>query len=108
MKYLAEMTFAEIQEIAKDAIAILPIGAIEAHGPHLPLLTDVIIARGMAVEGARALEARGFREVVVAPPVQLTPAPFAAAFPGTLSLAAETASSIVTDAVLGLKRAGFS
>ena len=48
MKYLAEMTFAEVGAVAKDAAAILPVGAIEAHGPHLPLLTDVIIARGMA------------------------------------------------------------
>ncbi len=77
MKYLAEMTFVEVQGLGPEALAILPIGAIEAHGPHLPLLTDVIIARGMAASAARALQARGFAEVVVAPPLQITPAAFA-------------------------------
>ena len=82
MKYLAEMTFVEVQEMGKDALAILPIGAIEAHGPHLPLMTDVIIARAMAASGARALEARGFSPIVIAPLLQWTSAGFAQGFPG--------------------------
>ena len=32
---------------ADGAIAVLPLGAIEAHGPHLPLGTDGIIAEGI-------------------------------------------------------------
>jgi creatinine amidohydrolase len=108
MKYLAEMTFVEVQEAAKDGIAILPVGAIEAHGPHLPLLTDVIIARGMSVAGARALVARGFPHVVVAPPLQFTTAGFAAGFPGTLSLRPETVTAVLVDALGSLHRAGFS
>jgi creatinine amidohydrolase len=107
MKYLAEMTFVEVQEAAKDGVAILPVGAIEAHGPHLPLLTDVIIARGMAVAGARALEARGFTQVVVAPALQFTTAGFAMGFPGTLSLKPETVTAVLVDVILSLHRAGF-
>ena len=108
MKYLAEMTFVEVQDLPSDSIAILPVGAIEAHGPHLPLLTDVIIARGMAARGAAALEALGFTQVVVAPPLQLTSAAFAAGFAGTLSLKPETVTAILVDALLSLHRAGFS
>jgi creatinine amidohydrolase len=108
MKYLAEMTFVEVQELGKDAVVILPIGAIEAHGPHLPLLTDVIIARGMAAEGAKALAAQGLPEVVVAPPLQITAAPFAAAFPGTLSLSPATFTALLVDAIQSLHRAGFA
>lgn len=108
MKYLAEMTFVEVQETAKDAVAILPVGAIEAHGPHLPLLTDVIIARGMAAAGARVLEERGFKHVVVAPPLQVTSADFAAGFPGTLSLTPGTATLVLVDVLRSLHRAGFS
>jgi creatinine amidohydrolase len=107
MKYLAEMTFVEVQELGEDAVVILPVGAIEAHGPHLPLLTDVIIARGMALAGARALEASGYSEVVVAPPLQLTSAPFASGFPGTLSLSSATLTAILVEAVGSLHRAGF-
>ena len=108
MKYLAEMTFVEVQELGRDAVVILPVGAIEAHGPHRPLLTDVIIARGMAVEGARALAARGLSKVVVAPPLQMTAAPFAAAFTGTLSLSPATFTAILVDAIVSLHRTGFA
>ncbi|MBL7396102.1 creatininase family protein, partial [Escherichia coli] len=37
-------------------VAILPLGAVEAHGPHLPLCTDVIISEGMARRAAALLE----------------------------------------------------
>ena len=48
MRYLAEMTFAEMREMREDAVVILAIGALEAQGPHLPLQTDVIITRAIA------------------------------------------------------------
>jgi len=108
MRYLAEMTFAEMREMREDAVVILPIGAIEAHGPHLPLQTDVIIARAMAASGARALEASGFADVVVAPPLQWTSAGFAAAFAGTQSLSPATVTAILVETALGLHRAGFA
>lgn len=107
MKYLAEMTFAEVQAAAPSGVAVIPVGAIEAHGPHLPLLTDVIIARGMAVSGARILESRGFEHVVLTPPLMWTPAPFAAGFPGTLSLKPATTTAVLVDVLLGLHRSGF-
>ena len=108
MKLLAEMTFVELQEMGADSVLILPIGAIEAHGPHLPLLTDVIIARGMAAAGARALDAIGFKDVVIAPPLQITSAAFAAGFSGTLSLSPATVTALLVEAVSGFKRAGFA
>lgn len=108
MRYLAEMTFAEVREMREDSVVILPIGAIEAHGPHLPVQTDVIIARAMAASGARALEASGFADVVVAPPLQWTSAGFAAGFAGTLSLSPSTVTAILVEATLSLHRAGFA
>ena len=108
MKYLAEMTFAEVQAMGEDAVAILPVGAIEAHGPHLSLQTDVIIARAMAAAGARTLEASGFSDVVIAPPLQWTSAAFAAGFAGTLSLSPATVTAILVDAAVSLHRAGFA
>jgi creatinine amidohydrolase len=108
MRYLAEMTFVEVQETAAEAVAILPVGAIEAHGPHLPLMTDVIIARAMSAAGARAMEARGIKHVVVAPVLQWTTAAFAAGFPGTMSLSPGTATAVLVDTIVSLQRTGFS
>jgi creatinine amidohydrolase len=31
-------------ELSKDSIIVLPLGAIEQHGPHLPLNTDFVVA----------------------------------------------------------------
>ncbi|MGA7672285.1 MAG: creatininase family protein [Nitrolancea sp.] len=53
---LAELTWQEAEDVLRRRpIGLLPVGAIEAHGPHLPLETDVIIAREMAKRGARLL-----------------------------------------------------
>jgi len=71
-------------------------------------MTDVVIARGMAVAGARAMEAGGVTEVVVAPALQLTAAPFAAGFTGTLSLSPETFTAVLLDTIASLHRAGFT
>jgi len=108
MKYLAEMTFVEVQDLGKEAVVIVPVGAIEAHGPHLPLQTDVLIARAMAVSGAVTLEERGVSPVVIAPTCQFTSAPFAAAFPGTLSLRPDTTTALLVDTMLALSRSGFA
>lgn len=45
--------------IAAGAIAFLPTGATEAHGPHLPLATDVVISREAAKRAARLLRDEG-------------------------------------------------
>jgi creatinine amidohydrolase len=98
-------------EEARDAsgprsVAILPVGAIEAHGPHLPLETDVIIAQAMARSGAARLAARGLT-VVVLPSLTYTAAAFAQGFAGTLSLRPETVTATVVDIAGSLNRHGF-
>jgi len=82
------------------------VGAIEAHGPHLPLETDVIIAQAMARSGAARLTARGLR-VVVLPPLAYTSAAFAQGFAGTISLKPETVTTVVVDIATSLARQAF-
>jgi creatinine amidohydrolase len=61
IRKLADMTWEEARDQARaGAIAILPVGAIEAHGPHLPLMTDVVIASAMAEAAAEELVDRRF------------------------------------------------
>ncbi len=86
-------------------IAILPIGATEAHGPHLPLGTDNIIAEAMARAGAARLEGRGYLPLVL-PTLAYTTAPFAAAFPGTISLAPATLTAVLLDIARSLATHG--
>ena len=48
------MTASELSRPSAQAIAVLPLGATEQHGPHLPFETDTIIAEGVAAR-ARAI-----------------------------------------------------
>ncbi len=100
------MTWEEARRLdPSKTIAVLPVGAIEAHGPHLPLDTDVIIARAMAEAGAARLRAEGVAAVVL-PSFPWAAAPFAAAFPGTISFAPATTIAFVLDLAGSLSRAG--
>ncbi|HVG75133.1 MAG TPA: creatininase family protein [Thermoleophilaceae bacterium] len=102
------MTWEEARDAAgPGSVAILPVGAIEAHGPHLPLETDVIIAQAMARTGAARLAARGLR-VLVLPPLTYTSAGFARGFAGTLSLRPETVVATVVDIADSLRRHGYT
>ena len=84
-RQLAEMTWEEARDIDRGrTVAVLPVGAIEAHGPHLPLATDCVIAEAMACAAAERLEARGVSAVVL-PVLPYTRAGFASGFPGTVS-----------------------
>lgn len=104
---LADMTWEEARDVARaGAVALLPVGAMEAHGPHLPLSTDVVIAEAMVAAGAARLEAAG-TVCVVLPPLAYTAAPFAAAFPGTLSMDAATVTATVTSIARSLTAHGF-
>jgi len=108
VRELAELTFEEARELARErAVAVLPVGAIEAHGPHLPLATDVVIAEAMARAGAERLASRGFTAVLL-PALPYTAAPFGAAFAGTLSIAPATVTALLLDLVRELGRHGFA
>lgn len=93
--HLASLTWPAFRALATARlVAVLPLGAIEAHGPHLPLGTDITIAEAMARAGAERLARRGF-EVVVLPALPVAPAPFAAAFAGTIDMAPAAAATTI-------------
>jgi creatinine amidohydrolase len=104
---LASLTWQDVRDLPADrTVAVFPTGAIEAHGPHLPLGTDVIIADAMARAGAERLSARGVH-VVLLPTLALTPAPFASEFAGTLHMPPEATTLLVTGAVRSLAGHGI-
>ena len=88
------------------AVAILPLGAVEAHGPHLPVGTDILIAEAMAREGAEKLGKEGIVAVVL-PALAYAPAPFANEVAGTLSIRPETLSALVVDLGSAVLLRGF-
>lgn len=94
---LSDLTWTEVDSLDSDrVIAILPTGATEAHGPHLPLLTDGIIAGAMADAAAARLHAAGWVPLVL-PAVDYSAAPFAARFAGTISVRSKTVTCLIVE-----------
>ena len=49
---LGELTREELQARLPHATVVIPIGATEQHGPHLPIMTDHLMAETIALRAA--------------------------------------------------------
>ncbi len=100
-----EMTTAEFAALdAPRVIAILPVGAIEQHGPHLPVEVDARINAGIL---ERVLEIVPHElPVTLLPAMPVGKSNEHIAFPGTLSLSAETLIRLWTEIGESVARAG--
>jgi creatinine amidohydrolase len=100
-----EMTTQDFQQTdMAAAIAVLPVAAIEQHGPHLPVEVDAAINRGVL---ARAIELTppGL-PVTVLPAMPVGKSNEHIAYPGTLTLTAETLIRLWTEIGESVARAG--
>ncbi|MCI4346139.1 MAG: creatininase family protein [Thermoplasmata archaeon] len=88
------------QELRRDPLVILPVGALEAHGPHLPLSADQIQAERTASDLART-EA-GF----VLPSLNYGVCRGARRFPGTVALSLETLARLTREILAEVVRMG--
>jgi creatinine amidohydrolase len=101
---LADLTWREAEDVfGKKPLALLPIGAVEAHGPHLPLYTDVLLSQELSERLAKALAPK---PVVILPPVNYAVTNYAAEFSGTVSLSPQTAHGLLSDILRSVGRHG--
>ena len=90
---------------SRGLVAILPVGSTEAHGPHLPLATDVIISEEMALRAASKLAVKEV-DTLVLPSIAYSVTDFSSDFPGTISIRKETAAALIRDVCVSLYRQG--
>jgi creatinine amidohydrolase len=93
------------EALGRGLVVILPVGSTEAHGPHLPLGTDVIISEEMSLRAVQKLAVRGI-EARLLPAIAYSVTDFSADFPGTISINRETATALVRDVCTSLYKQG--
>jgi creatinine amidohydrolase len=100
---LERMTSPEVDQACKEAVGIIiiPVGAVEVHGPHLPVGTDTFETYEI---GLRAAQQAG---VVIAPPLWYGNSRSFMDFPGTISIRPEILMELTRDVCLSLIQHGF-
>lgn len=84
-------------DLLPDALVVLPIGATEQHGPHLPTGTDAFVAEAVASAAASRAVERTPRDLVLAPVLSFGASDHHLPFGGTLSLSPETMTAVLVD-----------
>jgi creatinine amidohydrolase len=102
---LAELTSAALEELReRRPVALWPVGAVEPHGPHAPLGTDVLISVGMCERAAARLDEP---PAIVLPPLPFGVTRYGAAFAGAIGISEGTLRAIVLDVAAALAEQGF-
>lgn len=102
MKLLEEMSWPQIEEGQRESrTVILPVGATEEHGPHLPVFTDTI----EALVVARAAAQR--RGVFLAPPLHYGVCCSTRGFPGTIAVGHDALRAYAKDLLVSFAESGF-
>ena len=99
MSSMTQMEMAKL--IAERKPVILPTGATEAHGPHMPTDTDTHQVEYIALKLAEEIDA------IVAPPVAYGISKTFEYFPGTISLSIPTYQTMIFEIGAALIRQGF-
>ena len=101
MQY-GEYKWTEIHDLT-DRVAVVPLGSLEQHGPHLPLMTNSLIGAEIV---RRAEQALGDTAVFL-PMLWVGASDHHRRFPGTVSIAIETYTQVVGDLLESLVGSGF-
>lgn len=106
----AELTSPQVAEVLagpRTPVLLLPVGAVEPHGPHAPLATDQLISAGVCERAAERLTDDPDLWVFVLPAVHYGVADLSAAFPGGISIGAGTLRALLVDICASLAKQGF-
>jgi len=102
---LAHLNRQAAAERAPHAVAVVPVGACEQHGPHLPLGTDLLVVEHIALTAAGTLA--GDPDVLVAPAVPYGYSAYHLPNGPTVSLRTSTLHTVLTDICDSLAQSGF-
>lgn len=90
--------------LQRDPVVLVPVGAVEQHGPHCPLDVDIASAHAIAVEAAEQVAEF---PVIVAPPIWAGLSHYKKGHIGTISLGFDTFVAVVSDVCRSIHSNGF-
>lgn len=103
---LAHLTSPEIESIDKtDAVAVQPIGAVEQHGPHMPVITDALTAERLSDRAIAGLPDDS--NLWLLPTLSYGRSVEHLGWPGTIALTTETLLAVCRDLGRSLAAFGF-
>lgn len=99
---LAKLTWKEAEKaLAAKPVILIPIGAVEPHGPQLPLGTDYMVGEHIALKAAEESGA-----ALVAPTIPIGYCDAVEDVPGAISFNPDTLAMVIDDVVSSLSRHG--
>ena len=98
---LEDLTSADVAKMRRKPVVLLPVGAVEQHGPHLPLGADLI--QPMHVLNRVAAKTGS----ILAPPIPYGLVQTSRPFPGSMSVSFDALRAYVRDVLSELVRNGF-
>lgn len=101
--FLSEMTWQEVDALSRTTVIVIPFGAMEQHGRHLPLETDARIGQEIAARLDAACDDR----LLVLPVQWLGLSTHHMAFAGTISATVDTYLALASDIIGSIAQAGF-
>lgn len=97
-------SYVSINKEATNKIALLPLGAIEQHGPHLAVATDTDIVTAIATELEKSMP----NDILLCPTLQFGSSHHHLTFGGTLSISPALYTNVVVELVESILSMGFN
>ena len=100
---LAELHWPEVEKLDREKIvAVVPVGSLEQHGPHLPFQVDVLVSSRLAEDLEKNLP-----EILLVPPIWTGVSAHHMDFPGSITLRAKVFIDVLHDICASLYHHGF-
>jgi len=103
-----DLTAPEIAALPADTVAVLPLGAVEQHGPHLPVSTDYVTATEASEAAVAAVAQAGTASAVLLPGLAYTKSDEHHWSPGTIWLSWDTLMRTLVDIGRSLQTSGIT
>ena len=100
-----DFTWEELKNIKKDnVVVVIPIGATEQHGLHLPVGTDAFLSSDLVKEAAEKIKKVN---LIYTLPVWTGYSPFHMGFSGTITISPELFCKLISSICISIAKHGF-